>query len=75
MKVTTQDYDEIRFSCRLVLKTLSWTPPRLGMIEVWDIFHLAARRGYLSINELYSAYNDDNLETALRRIFKKELAA
>ena len=73
MKVSPHDYNDLRQGCREVLKRLNWRPPHMSIGEVWDTFHLASDKGYIDLPAFYEVYNDAHIETALRRVFKKEL--
>lgn len=39
--------------------------------HAWQCFHKACSEGRLVLSDWYAVYNDDNIETALKRIFKK----
>lgn len=41
---------------------------RMNSNNVWDIFHMAWGDGRINGNALYRDYNDDHIDTALRRI-------
>ena len=86
MKITTQDYNRLN---QLITDTVkdnnimsrSLYPGMTVTSYIWDIFHSTCDRlqhagnilDYLFIRSLYDYCNDNNINTALKNILKKQL--
>lgn len=74
MKITHADFTTIRLACLAVLQENGLHPIQVRTTQqAWDCFLRASSDGKLSVNELYKCYNDEHIETALRRIFFRSL--
>ncbi len=70
-KINGEAFESLRSACMDTLKAHNLHP---WMVQdtrtAWQVFHKAAYEGRIVVNELYKKFNDDHIETALKRIFK-----
>ena len=71
MQMTPNDIETIKPALLSARRAAGFHPQHLLSVrEMWDVFHRAWSNGSLNGNELYKRYNDQNIETAMKKIFK-----
>lgn len=77
MKITTEDFNTLKTALFAASKTAGVQPNLINSQRCrWDLLAYAGSIGLISINALYDrGYNDDHLDTAMRKIFKVEQTA
>ena len=72
MKVTSSDLTMLEGALMDTLKAHNLHPSMVrSTLLAWQCFHKACEEDRLILNNWYAVYNDDHIETALKRVFRK----
>jgi hypothetical protein len=72
MKVTAEHFEQLQRGLIATLKAHNLHPFMVNSERhAWDCFHKAWQEGRIDGNALYRHYNDANIATAMKKIFKR----